>query len=121
MTNNIVPGRLGDLARAGMIGRFVPLLGSSGALATVVLEKVVDGLALLAFLGVALLVAPLPAWLGKTGALGSLVFLGSLLFLLVVNAHGKENRTRPGGMPKQDGSARWLRRCKGCCSVLLLG
>ena len=66
----------------------------AGALATVVLEKVVDGLMLLAFLGVALLVAPVPAWLGKTGALGSLVFLGSLVLLLLVNAHAKASRNR---------------------------
>ena len=94
MTNNVVPGRLGDIARAGMIGRIVPVLGTSGALATVVLEKVVDGLMFLALLGLALLVAPLPSWLAKVGALGSLVFLGSLLLLLMINAHGKENRTR---------------------------
>jgi len=94
LTNNLVPGRIGDIARAGMIGRLVPAFGSSGAFATVVLEKVADGLMLLALLGVALLVAPLPAWLGKTGAIGSLVFLGSLLLLLVVNAHSKVNRTK---------------------------
>ena len=93
LANNLVPGRLGDVARGGMIGRLVPALGTSGALATVVLEKVVDGLMLLALLGVALLVAPVPAWLGKTGALGSLVFLGSLVLLLLVNAHAKANRS----------------------------
>ncbi len=94
LTNNLLPGRLGDVARAGIIGRLIPAFGSSGALATVVLEKVVDGLTLLAFLGVALFIAPLPAWLGKTGAIGSLVFLGLLLILLIINAHGKGHRTR---------------------------
>lgn len=89
MTNNIVPGRMGDIARAAMIGRRVPLLGSSGSLATVVLEKVLDGLMLLAFLGVTLLTAPLPSWLGKTGALGSAMFVGALLFLLAINTRGK--------------------------------
>ena len=94
LTNNLVPGRLGDVARAGMISRLVPAIGPSGALATVVLEKVVDGLTLLAFLGLALFIAPLPAWLGKTSAIGSLVFLGLLLILLIINAHGKAHRTR---------------------------
>src|SRR2546427_2608001 len=92
MTNNFVPGRLGDLARGGMIGPLVPLVGTSGALATVVLEKVVDGLTLLALLGVAFLVAPLPAWLGKIGTLGSIIFLGTLLLLLAVNAHAKADK-----------------------------
>jgi uncharacterized protein (TIRG00374 family) len=94
MANNLVPGRLGDLARGGMIGRTVPLLGTSGALATVVLEKVMDGLMLLALLGLAFLVAPLPGWLGKVGAVGSLMFLGTLLLLLAVNAHAKASRTK---------------------------
>ena len=94
MTNNIMPGRLGDIARAGIMGRLVPTIGSSGALATVVLEKVADGLMLLAFLGLAFLMAPLPLWLAQTGALGSLVFLGSLVLLLVVNAHSKSSRNK---------------------------
>jgi glycosyltransferase 2 family protein len=92
MTNNIVPGRLGDIARAGLIARVLPALGTSGAFATVVLEKVVDGLVLLALLGLVFLIAPLPLWLAKSGALGSLLFLGSLLLLFLVNAHGKANR-----------------------------
>jgi glycosyltransferase 2 family protein len=92
MTNNFVPGRLGDIARAGMIARLLPTLGISGAFATVVLEKVFDGLMLLALLGLAFLMAPLPLWLAKSGALGSALFLGSLLLLLVINAHGKANR-----------------------------
>jgi len=96
LTNNLVPGRLGDIARAGMMGKLIPAIGSSGSLATVVLEKVVDGLTLLALLGLALLVAPLPAWLGNTGALGSLVFLGLLSVLLIINAHGRATRGSSG-------------------------
>ena len=94
LANNVVPGRLGDIVRATMIGRLIPTVGSSGALGTVVLEKVADGLVLLALLGLAFLMAPLPLWLAQTGALGSLVFLGSLVLLLIVNAHGKASRNR---------------------------
>jgi glycosyltransferase 2 family protein len=101
LTNNLVPGRLGDVARGGMIGRLLPALGTSGALATVVLEKVVDGLMLLALLGLAFLMAPLPLWLAESGALGSLVFLGSLLLLFVINAHGKANGTVSAITPQQ--------------------
>jgi uncharacterized protein (TIRG00374 family) len=94
LTNNLVPGRLGDVARSGMIGRLVPAVGISGALATVVLEKVVDGLTLLALLGLAFIMAPLPLWLAQTGGFASLIFLGLLLLLLVVNVHGKANRAK---------------------------
>ena len=93
MTNNLVPGRLGDVTRGAMIGRIVPLLGTSGALATVVLVRVVDGLMFLVLLGTAFLIAPLPAWLQQVGALGSLIFLGTLLLLLAANAHSKGHRT----------------------------
>src|SRR5262249_15862045 len=77
-----------------MIGRLVPLVGTSVVLATVVLEKVGDGLMLLVLLGVGFLVAPVPAWLGKIGALGSVMFLGTLTLLLVVNAHSKAHTIR---------------------------
>jgi len=94
LTNNIAPGRLGDIARAGLIGRLMPPIGASGALATVVLEKVMDGLVLLALLGVAFLLAPLPAWLGQIGALGAVIFLGMLLVLFVLNVYGKADGMR---------------------------
>lgn len=104
MTNNFVPGRMGDVARAGIIARIVPTLGSSGALATVVLEKVADGLVLLTFLIIAFLMAPLPRWLGQVGGLGSAIFVAVLFLLLLLrNAHGKIYGTWPRGTAKKLG------------------
>jgi uncharacterized protein (TIRG00374 family) len=93
LINNIVPGRLGDLARAGLIGRLVPTIGASGALATVALEKALDGLVVLALLGVAFLLAPLPAWLGRMGVLGAMILTGMLLVLMMLKRSAEAERT----------------------------
>jgi len=85
LANNVIAGRVGDIARAGLIGPLLPEIGTSGALATVVLERVMDGLVLLAFLGMAFLLAPLPAWVERMGAVGILVFAGMLVTLFFIN------------------------------------
>ncbi len=72
--NNIMPGRLGELIRASIIGRHLPQMGVSGSLMTVVLEKLFDALAILAFLGIALLIAPLPDWVYRVGWTMVIVF-----------------------------------------------
>ncbi len=85
LANNIIAGRVGDIARAGLIGPLLPEIGTSGALATVVLERVMDGLVLLAFLGAAFLLAPLPSWVERVGTIGILVFVGMLVALFLIN------------------------------------
>ncbi len=83
--NNFLPGRLGEMLRAMAIGRTVPAVGITGALATVVVEKVLDALAILAMLGLALTFAPLPQWAQQTG-LGMLIaFPGALLGLVLLD------------------------------------
>ncbi len=54
MANNILPARLGEIVRAYAVGRLcaVPV---SGALATLVIERVLDGMSILAFFFLALL------------------------------------------------------------------
>lgn len=82
--NCVLPGRLGDLMRAGLIARDIPAMGISGALATVVLEKVMDGLAVLVLLALALWFAPLPVWLVQAGLVTAAVFLFALALLFVM-------------------------------------
>jgi uncharacterized protein (TIRG00374 family) len=89
LANNVVAGRVGDVARAGLIGQIVPQIGTGGALATIVLERVMDGLVLVALLGVALLAGPLPAWVVRTGFVGALLFSGVLLLLFVLALRNK--------------------------------
>lgn len=85
MANNFMPGRLGDIIRAAVLGRFLPKVGISGALATVVVEKVLDALVIVALLGLALLVAPLPEWVGQAGLAMVIAFPGLLLALMFLD------------------------------------
>lgn len=88
MGNNLLPGRLGDLLRAAVLGRHLPRVGTGGALASIVLEKVLDGLVLLGLLGAALALAPLPGWIASAGLWGIAVFGTALVLLLALNATG---------------------------------
>jgi glycosyltransferase 2 family protein len=82
MANNVLPARLGDLARAYLLGR-TESMSKSAALATVVYERILDVFSALALLWVALLVTPSPMWLRRAG-IG--IFVGNTLalFLLVL-------------------------------------
>jgi uncharacterized protein (TIRG00374 family) len=82
--NNFMPGKLGELLRAGVIGRVLPAVGVSGSLATIVLEKVIDALAVLLLLGIALLLAPLPPWVTRAGIIMLVAFPLLLAVLLIV-------------------------------------
>lgn len=59
MANNVLPMRLGELARSYYLSVREPVRGST-ALATILIERVFDGLTLLFFLAVAALFLPIP-------------------------------------------------------------
>ena len=81
VSNNFLPGRLGELVRASVIGRLYPGVGLSGTLATIMVEKIFDSLAILSLLGLALLSAPLPPWIVNAG-ISLIVFFSVLLIML---------------------------------------
>ena len=91
MANNLLPARMGELVRAFIIGRREGI-SASGSFATVVLERVLDGIVLVAFLAGCLVVsdfskAPSGALNPKmVGLLAGGVFLAAFasLFLLFV-------------------------------------
>ncbi len=81
LINYVLPGRLGELARSYMVGR--DGISRLAALATVALEKVLDGLVILLALGIAATVLPLPAWGHWIGLAGILLFGGAFLVVIV--------------------------------------
>lgn len=87
MANNMLPLRLGEFVRAWALARREKL-SKTTVLATVIVERVVDMLTLLAILGIALLVHPIEqgsrAWdLTRKGAM-ALVTLSMVLTMFVV-------------------------------------
>jgi uncharacterized membrane protein YbhN (UPF0104 family) len=86
LVNNILPARLGEIARAVLVGRRHGI-SRSAVLATIVLERIFDGIVMLLFLGVATAAAGdrvAADWLGVLvpltaagfgGAAGALVLL----------------------------------------------
>jgi len=86
--NSILPARAGEVARAYLLGRKEGC-SAAAVLATVVLEKVLDGLSLLLFLAFSLLLIPAPSWVKSIGYFASLIFLGCLAVLLGLAYRGE--------------------------------
>jgi uncharacterized protein (TIRG00374 family) len=80
MGNNVLPLRMGELMRAYAVGK-KEALSKSLALASIVLERLLDLLSLLIFFGVLLLAMPLTKWLFTSG-LVVFLFLISMAILL---------------------------------------
>ena len=86
MGNNVYPFRAGEVLRAVVL-RQREGVSVSSSLATIVVERVFDGLVMLLFVFVALPFAPLPSdSIRFVVILGSLLFLGALLVFLAVAA-----------------------------------
>lgn len=82
--NNLVPGRAGDVARCVLISQDSSLAGSSLALATLAVEKVLDGLALLAIVFLACVFISPPNWLTQLAIAGMFVFGGALAVMYAI-------------------------------------
>lgn len=79
--NNLIPARLGELARAGVLaertGLPYPL-----TLMTTILERLLDGLAILAIFFIASFFLPATAWLRPTALIAGSIFALAISFIL---------------------------------------
>jgi uncharacterized protein (TIRG00374 family) len=85
MANNVLPARMGEFVRAYLIGVWEGI-SKSASFATVVVERIFDGMIILGFLAAIVLFKSLslPDWLGHIVA-GTLVLYGfSIAFLLLM-------------------------------------
>src|SRR2546421_12667798 len=82
-TNNLLPGRLGEFFRAYQLGR-KRNVRKTFALASVVVERVFDGLTLIALLAVVSVVIQLPGWSRQIELFAAAVFLGATIALVVL-------------------------------------
>ncbi len=84
MANNLLPARIGEFVRAYTLGA-QEKISKSLSLATIVLERVCDGLTLVAFMGLALVAFPSPKQSGWTEFIeifSTVVFVSAILFLV---------------------------------------
>ena len=84
MTNNFLPGRGGDLLRCFMVTRQTSLTRASLVLATLGLEKVLDGLALLTVVLFSFWFFSPPQWLRQLELASGLTFAGTLTILMLL-------------------------------------
>ena len=82
MANFLLPARAGDLARCTLTGSTSSLIDSSRAIATLAVEKVLDGLALIAMVIFSVWVLHPPDWVLGLTRIAALIF-GAALLLLV--------------------------------------
>ncbi len=81
--NNVLPARLGELIRTVILGR-LQKMSKATALSTVFVERIFDGMAIVAILYAITLWHPLPPWAVWLGRLGGAVFLGAFVSVLGV-------------------------------------
>jgi glycosyltransferase 2 family protein len=84
LANFLLPGRAGDLARCVLIGSSGSLTESSRALATLAVEKVLDGLALIGMVLFAIWAIHPPHWVIQLTRIAVLIFGGALLLLVLL-------------------------------------
>ncbi len=83
--NNLLPARLGEFVRAYMLRRKTGARKTYG-MATIILERVCDGVTLIVLLGMVSLLMPLPAWGQEVQIISSVLFLGAAAGMIAVLA-----------------------------------
>lgn len=86
MANNFLPARSGDLLRCFLVARKSTSTGGSTVLATVGLEKILDGLALLGVLLISFWFFTPPRWLERLVMVSGIFFIGTLAAAFVVHS-----------------------------------
>lgn len=92
MGNNVYPARAGELLRAYILKRKEGISGSA-SVATILLERIFDGLTMLFFVFVALPFTPLPDWLRTTVIVSSVLFFGALIVFFIIAASPERTQT----------------------------
>ncbi len=86
MGNNIYPFRAGEVVRAYVLRKKTGV-SMSASIATILVERIFDGLVMLLFVFIALPIMPgLPNWLRQTIIFASVAFFGALIAFLVIAA-----------------------------------
>lgn len=85
MANDVLPARLGELFRAYVLGE-QEQVPKTTTLATIVVERMFDGLAMLVFVAVVAAFVPLDAQIAEVARVASALFLGALVVLFAAGS-----------------------------------
>jgi hypothetical protein len=85
MANNLLPARGGDVLRCFLLSREWSVRDAARVLGTLGVEKVLDGLALLAVVATSLFFIGNQIWLTRLAALAALIFGGAFVFMLALH------------------------------------
>jgi uncharacterized protein (TIRG00374 family) len=84
MANNVLPSRGGDIIRCVLVGGERSLSSAGLALGTLGVEKMLDGIALLATVLIACLLMKPPEWLLLLALMSSLVLVGTIALVILI-------------------------------------
>ena len=87
MANNLLPLRAGEIVRSVVIGREFKVR-KTGALATIAVERIFDGITMLAFLAVSMVFVSLTSELQHLAIISFLIFAGLLLGMVLLTFAG---------------------------------
>ncbi len=85
MANDVLPARLGELVRAYVLGE-QEAIPKTTTLATIVVERMFDGLAMLIFAALVALLVPLDPRIAQILRLAAALFVGALVVLIAVGS-----------------------------------
>jgi uncharacterized protein (TIRG00374 family) len=88
MANNLLPARLGELVRSYVIGKKEGISKSS-ILATIVVERLIDGFTLLLFLVLVSVFFTIPFWIKQVGFVAAICLSAFSVFLVLLLAKRK--------------------------------
>ena len=87
MANNLLPLRAGEIVRSVVVGREFQVRKTS-ALATIAVERIFDGITMLAFLAVSMVFVSLTSELQHLAVISFLIFAGLLLAMVLLTFAG---------------------------------
>ena len=100
LVNNVLPFRLGEVARAGLLGEKLQV-SKTGVFATVVVERILDVLSLVAFVAVLMIVLDLDPVIRGSIMLAELMAVAAILVLCWLAWRGQDvGRLMPGFVPQ---------------------
>lgn len=83
MANNLLPARIGEFVRAYVLGK-KENISKTLSFATIVVERVFDGMTLILFLVVSIFFFPFPIWVKSAGYAAFAFYLTVLIFMLLL-------------------------------------